>query len=240
MLTLQVLTTPDAQRSFLSFFTSDAPQLTPQTMSAICSARMVVIEGYMLELPGSAAWARDVILRAKACGAQVALTAGDPSVVKRHRETIKGLIDMGLDIMFANSDEARALMDVQEAECSGREAASHLGSIVPVAVVTDGSKGSYISALGEVLQVPRHPAPKGAVDVCGAGDAYAAGMLFCLCQGYDLKTAGGFGSKVAAVVVGRHGAQLTEEDAASLVALLPEHNKMPGYMTLGQDMQQLQ
>lgn len=50
--TVMVLCTPDAQRSFLSFFDSSAVRLTASMRRAISSARLVVIEGYMLELPG--------------------------------------------------------------------------------------------------------------------------------------------------------------------------------------------
>ncbi|GFH10549.1 uncharacterized protein HaLaN_05880, partial [Haematococcus lacustris] len=51
-----VLTTPDAQRSFLSFFDSGKLYMTQSIANAIIASSMVVIEGYMLELPGAHCW----------------------------------------------------------------------------------------------------------------------------------------------------------------------------------------
>ena len=57
-----------------------------------------------------------------------------------------------------------------------------LGGLVPVAVVTDGSRGSVITALGEIHVVPPNWTPEGPRDTCGAGDAYAAGLLYAVLQ----------------------------------------------------------
>lgn len=41
----QVLTTPDAQRSFLAFFDASPMRLTPQLVSAVSAANLLVLEG---------------------------------------------------------------------------------------------------------------------------------------------------------------------------------------------------
>lgn len=254
--TVMVLTTPDAQRSFLSFFDSGSLFMTPTMAAAIRASRMVVIEGYMLELPGASTWVMQVAHMARACGAHVVLTAGDPGVVQRHQEELTTLITDGLvDVLFCNKEEACELLNCCEGStaaacaasissldpeasaaaaaaaarvCTGAQAAAALGALVPVAVVTDGAAGSHISVLGELHSMGCAPeGPSGAVDVCGAGDAYAAGVLYAMTQGYDLRTAGEFAAKVATAVIGRHGAQLAEEDAAALVSFLPTHVLLP-------------
>jgi sugar/nucleoside kinase (ribokinase family) len=241
--TVMVLTTPDAHRSFLSFFDSGAVRMTPSMARAIRASRMVVIEGYMLELPGAEQWVGEVARMARGCGAHVVLTAGDPGVVQRHRAALRGLLDGGLvDVLFCNREEACELLaccqeskaeaggwgGADGAVCDGAAAAAALGGFVPVAVVTDGARGSHISCLGELHSLGCAPVGGcGPVDVCGAGDAYAAGVLYAITQGHDLRTAGAFGAKVAGAVICRHGAQLAEEDACALVNHLPNHVLLP-------------
>lgn len=49
--TVVVLTTPDAQRSFLSYFSPDPLEVDQALEAAVASSRVVVIEGYLWELP---------------------------------------------------------------------------------------------------------------------------------------------------------------------------------------------
>jgi len=49
-------------------------------------------QGYMLELPGAKDCLHAVAALARSKGVQVALTAGDPGVVSRHRSTMQGLM----------------------------------------------------------------------------------------------------------------------------------------------------
>ena len=49
--TVVVLTTPDANRTFMSYLgSSQELQLTPQAESAIASTRLLIIEGYLWEM----------------------------------------------------------------------------------------------------------------------------------------------------------------------------------------------
>lgn len=51
--TVVVLTTPDAHRSFLSYFPPEPLAVDAALEAAVRSARLVVIEGYLWELPGA-------------------------------------------------------------------------------------------------------------------------------------------------------------------------------------------
>lgn len=82
-------------------------------------------------------------------------------------------------------------------------------------------QGAYITALGELHTIPPHWAAIGPVDTCGAGDAFAAGVLYAVLAGHDLRTAGRFASRVASAVIGRFGPHLSVDDADELVAELP-------------------
>ena len=47
----------------------------------------------------------------------------------------------------------------------------------------------------------------GVVDTTGAGDLYASGVLFGLCQGFSLEKSGKLGSLVAAEIISHLGAR---------------------------------
>jgi sugar/nucleoside kinase (ribokinase family) len=86
--TVFVLASEDASRSFLSYFHSGTLEVTPSLRRAVAKSRLVVIEGYLWELPNAAAAIAEVVEIARENGTQVALTAGDPGVVARHRQEI--------------------------------------------------------------------------------------------------------------------------------------------------------
>lgn len=233
--TVMVLTTPDAQRSFLSFFTSESLTLSDRVRMAVRASRMVVVEGYLWEMPGAEQYIMEVQDLAQAAGVQVAMTAGDPGVVSRHRDAILRIISRGIDLLFTNEDEAAELagplasvgdIEVDNGMAAlnpGARVAAALAELCPIVVVTAGSKGSYIGAMGELHSVPPYWLPQGPVDTCGAGDAYAAGWLYAMVVGYDIRTAGEFASRVASAVIGRYGPHLSDDDAEELVRELPEH-----------------
>lgn len=119
-----------------------------------------------------------------------------------------------VDIVFANSDEARAFCHFSSKE-SPACATRYLSHFVPLVSVTDGRLGSYIGVKGEALYIP--PSPCVPVDSCGAGDAYASGMLYGILRGMsDLKGVGTLAAKVASIVVGQQGTRLRVQDAVPL------------------------
>lgn len=116
--------------------------------------------------------------------------------------------------MFANSNEARAFCGSSKE--SPISATRYLSHFVPLVSVTDGPRGSFIGVKGEAIYIP--PSPCIPVDTCGAGDAYASGILYGILRGTsDLKGMGMLASRVAAIVVGQQGTRLRVQDACKLV-----------------------
>ena len=90
-----------------------------------------------------------------------------------------------------------------------------MSHFVPLVSVTDGRGGSHIGVKGEAVYIP--PSPCIPVDTCGAGDAYASGILYGLLSGTsDLKRIGTLAARVAATVVGQQGTRLRISDAVKL------------------------
>jgi len=83
---------------------------------------------------------------------------------------------------------------------------SEIASKVDALIVTRGGKGSEIYADGDVINIGCAPIAE-AVDPTGCGDAYRAGILFGLSQGYNWKTCGQIGSLCGAIKIEQSGTQ---------------------------------
>lgn len=171
---------------------------------------------------------------AKAHGTLVVMTAGDSGVVERHHRDIWRTLNQGIDMLFTNKSEAEVLCQSglrcannYHMDSSVLETTAHLGAAEAAALqlgphcsmvcVTDGSHGSVITALGQLYTVPPSWGPAKPVDTCGAGDAYAAGVLYGFLIGHDIPNMGRMGAKAASAVISHLGSALTLEQADMLV-----------------------
>ncbi|KAG4979278.1 hypothetical protein AAZX31_12G015700 [Glycine max] len=213
--TVIVLTTPDAQRTMLAYQgTSSTVNYDASLANAVSKTNILVVEGYLFELPDTIKTITKACEKARSNGALVAITASDVSCIERHFDDFWEIIGNCVDLVFANGNEARALCNF-EAKESAASAARYLSHFVPLVSVTDGPTGSYIGVKGEAVYIP--PSPCVPVDTCGAGDAYASGILYGLLRGIsDLRSIGSLAAKVAATVVGQQGTRLRISDAVKL------------------------
>ncbi len=99
-----------------------------------------------------------------------------------------------------NDYEARLLI-----ERTGLEL-HQLARKVKALIVTRGGKGSEIHAEGKVIHIPVAPA-RHVVDPTGCGDAYRAGLLFGIEQGFDWETTGRLAAVMGSVKVEHSGGQ---------------------------------
>jgi adenosine kinase len=77
---------------------------------------------------------------------------------------------------------------------------------VEVVVTTLGEKGSRIATKDAVIEVSSAK-PENADDPTGAGDAYRAGFIYALLNGWPLEVAGRLGGVVACYTIERMGTQ---------------------------------
>lgn len=100
----------------------------------------------------------------------------------------------------ANDYEFEILMDrtgLTLADIAGR---------LEALIVTRGEKGSEIYAKGERHEIPCVPA-SAVVDPTGCGDAFRAGLLFGIVNGYDWPTTGRLASLMGAIKIAHQGGQ---------------------------------
>ena len=82
-------------------------------------------------------------------------------------------------------------------------------------IVTRGEKGSEIYAKGERHAIPCVPATA-VVDPTGCGDAFRAGLLFGIVQGYDWPTTGRLASLMGSIKIAHQGGQNHTATAAEI------------------------
>ena len=102
--------------------------------------------------------------------------------------------------LAANDYEFEMIMD--RTGLTLQDIASRLDALV----ITRGEKGSEIHAGGERYDIPAVPAAT-VVDPTGCGDAYRAGLLYGIAQGYDWKTSGRIASLLGSIKIAHQGGQ---------------------------------
>ncbi len=207
-----VLVTSDAQRTMATFLGAGA-KLAPSDVPAplVAGAKVVYLEGYLWDPPSGREACRQAAKLAHEAGNKVALTLSDPFCVERHRQAFREFLKHGVDILFANEVEIMSLFETDDFDAAVA-AARDLGKLC---ALTRSSQGSVVVSGHEIHTVAAKPAR--VVDTTGAGDLYAAGFLYGLTQGRDLKACGEIGSLCAAEIIGHFGAR-PEVELAGLLA----------------------
>jgi sugar/nucleoside kinase (ribokinase family) len=201
--TCVVLITADAQRTMLTNLALSST-LGPEDISEaeIAGARYVYVEGYLFAGEPTRAAAYRAIELAQRHGVKVALTVSDPFLIQYHRDEFWKLIEGPVDLLFCNLEESRALTGHHDPIECARDIHRHAENVV----LTMGADGSLLMHNGEVI--PIEAVPVDAVDTTGAGDIYAAGILYGITNGLTWRQAGRLASHAAARVVGQFGARL--------------------------------
>ncbi len=198
-----IFVTPDADRTMQTFL-GVSVLLGPDDIDpeVVRDAQVTYLEGYLFDLDSAKRAFVHAAELAHAAGRKVALTLSDPFCVDRHRAAFRQLVEHHVDILFANRDEIMSLCETADLD----EAVSMIDGRVEVAAVTKSEDGSVIVSGGERIEIAAEPVAR-VVDTTGAGDLYAAGLLFGLTRGYELDVAGRIGAVCAAEVIGHYGAR---------------------------------
>jgi len=210
-----ILVTPDAQRTMNTYLGASA-ELGPDDVDVdlVRAAALTYLEGYLWDAPDAQAAYRFAAQVAHEAGRRVALTLSDAFVVDRHRATFLELVEHDVDVLFANEAEICSLYEVESFD----DALQHVSRHCEIAALTRSEKGSVLLRGDEVHVIDASPVPGGhVVDTTGAGDLYAAGVLYGLTSGFDLGRCGRLGAVAAAEVISHLGAR-PEQPLARLAA----------------------
>jgi sugar/nucleoside kinase (ribokinase family) len=204
--TCVVLITEDAQRTLLTHL-GVSSTLGPDDIQEdeIRKAQYVYIEGYLFTDPGPKAAALKAIDLAKKNDVKVALTVSDPFLIDLCRDEFWQLIKGPVDLLFCNLEEARSLTGQTDPIDCAHEIHHHAQNVA----LTLGGDGSILMHEGQTI--PIEGVKTTAIDTTGAGDMYAAGVLYGITNGLSWQKAGHLASHAAARIVAQLGARMAQK-----------------------------
>ena len=207
-----VFVTPDAQRTMATYLGA-CVELGPEDVdeAQVAAADTVYLEGYLWDRPEAKAACLKAAEIAHRHGRHVALTLSDPFCVARWRSEFADLISGHIDVLIANEAEICGLYGAHELE----QAVDLVRGQVRIAALTCSADGSVLVTGHTTERIAAAPVAR-LVDSTGAGDLYAAGLLYGLTHDLPLAACGRLGSLAAAAVLGQFGAR-SERPLAPLV-----------------------
>jgi Sugar kinases, ribokinase family len=195
--------TPDGERTFATYLGAAGDMQADDLNEALfADCDYLYIEGYLVQ---NHALIRSAIEMAKAKGAKVALDLASYNIVEADHAFFAELLTKYVNVVFANEEEARAFTG-KEAE----DALIELGKLCEIAVVKMGKRGSAILYQGERTFVESMDVSH-VIDTTGAGDFYAAGVMYGLLNDWNMERCAQAGSLLAGHVIQVIGTTLPEE-----------------------------
>lgn len=207
-----ILISPDAQRTMCTYLgMSQDLQPDDVNLEDLRASKYLYITGYLWDTDNQKQAVLRAMQEAKKAGVKVAFSLSDPFCVGRHKDDFTHLLSEHVDVVFANKDEAIGMTGVEDPVEAAIKLAVMSGGI---SVVTKDKTGSLIVEGDIVYRIPTYPVD--AVDTTGAGDMYAAGVLYGLTQELPLPVCGRIGSYAAARVVAQLGPRLRAIDPEAI------------------------
>ena len=197
-----IFVTPDGERSMNTYLgisaELDGGDVNPAVFSG---ADWLFLEGYLFDkAAGKAAFLKAADACHKA-GGQAGIALSDPFCVDRHRADFRRLVAGPMDYVIGNIHEWKSLYQVEDLEEALRLASADCG----IVVCTCSGEDAILIRGDERVTAPVHRVVP--VDATGAGDQFAAGLIYGLAVGAPLAAAGRMGCIAAAEVIGHVGAR---------------------------------
>ena len=199
------LITEDGERTFLVHLGAALKfNINNINEDDIINSKIVHVTGYQIDDPNMRIVTMKIVEIAKKNNVLVSFDMADPGVIERNYDFIMGFLN-NVDIVFANENEAKAFTKLDDA----LESLNMLNDICDIAIVKIGKEGSYISYKGAIITIEGIEAQT--LDTTGAGDVYAAGILYGITNDIDIEKAGNLASYAAAKIVEQKGARFNEK-----------------------------
>jgi sugar/nucleoside kinase (ribokinase family) len=198
--TCLILITPDAERTMVTYL-GIAGNINQNDINekAVQKSEVIFLEGYLWD-EGEPKSAFD---KAMSLSNTKAMSLSDQFCVERHKDSFLNLVKNKLDIIFANEQEIKSLIDAKnfgEIITFGKE----LGKLL---IITRGEKGSIAIKNDEVTECDIKSNLK-VVDLTGAGDLFAAGYLHGIINNMSSKESLLKGTEMSSRVIQQIGARL--------------------------------
>ncbi|AUH34572.1 adenosine kinase [Paracoccus tegillarcae] len=191
-----IFVTPDGERSMNTYLGISAELGTDDVNPAVFSgASFLFLEGYLFDKP---AGMKAFLKAAQAChaaGGRAGIALSDPFCVDRHRQDFRHLVAGPMDYVIGNSHEWLSLYQTDDLEQALVQATADCGMVV----CTRSGDDAILIRDGQRVEIPvQRVVP---LDATGAGDQFAAGLIYGLAIGASLEEAGHMGVLAAAEVI---------------------------------------
>ena len=195
-----ILVTPDSERTMCTFL-GTAGRINDNDVKEddIRNAEIVFLEGYLWD-EGDPKKAFD---KAIAHSKKVAMSLSDLFCVERHKAHFLELVKTKLDIVFANEQEIKSLIDAKtfdEAVYFSKETKRNI-------IITRGEKGA-ISIYGDKVEEIRAQSNLKIRDLTGAGDLFAAGYLHGVINNLEINKSLEKGTELSSKIIQKIGARI--------------------------------
>lgn len=207
-----VMVTDDAERTMNTYLgiTSDFCE-SDLHLEELAESEYLYIEGYLVTSDVSRSAAISARKVAADNGVKTAFTFSDPAMVTYFKDGITEIIGDGVDVLFANEEEAQTYTGKDNLN----DAIAELSKIAKKVIVTQGKEGATIITDSQQTRVDANEVK--AIDTNGAGDMFAGAFMYGLTQGYSDEAAGNLASKAAGEIVTTFGARLEQESLKALI-----------------------
>jgi len=198
--TCLILITPDSERTMVTFL-GIAGKINKKDINekAIKESEMIFLEGYLWdEGEPKLAFDKALMLANKA-----AMTLSDQFCVERHKDSFLDLVKNKLDIIFANEQEIKSLIDVSDF----KEVVTFGKNLNKSLIITRGEKGSIAIIKNEIVECDSRKKLE-IIDLTGAGDLFAAGFLHGHINNFSIKESLEKGTEMSSKIIQKIGARL--------------------------------
>ena len=198
--TCLILITPDAERTMVTFL-GIAGKISEKDIDekAIKESEMIFLEGYLWdEGEPKSAFDKAMLLSNKK-----AMSLSDQFCVERHKDNFLDLVKNRLDIVFANEQEIKSLINTK----NFNEVITFGKQLRKILIVTRGEKGSIAIIDDEVIECQSEK-KLNIVDLTGAGDLFAAGFLHGHINGFSTEKSLQKGTEMSSKIIQNVGARL--------------------------------
>jgi fructokinase len=198
--TCLILITPDSERTMCTFL-GTAGKINEEDVSsdAIKKSEIIFLEGYLWD-EGEPKKAFDKAINS---ANKVAMSLSDLFCVDRHKPHFLNLVKSKLDIIFANEQEIKSLIEAKNFD----EVINFSKQLNKLVIVTRGEKGAVAVNGDEVVESDIQKNLK-VIDLTGAGDLFAAGFLHGYINKLSIKDCLEKGTEMSSKVIQQIGARL--------------------------------
>lgn len=207
-----VFVTPDADRTMNTYLGASA-KLDESVVNedVIKSSDYVYIEGYLVTNDCTKKAAIKLREIAEKHQTKTALTLSDPAMVEFFREGILEMLGEGVDLLFANEDEAMQLTQANSFD----EAKELIKTYCQSFAITRGALGALVFDGQKEYEIA--PIKVDAIDTLGAGDSFAGAFLYGITHDMSFSDAGRLASMTSSKIVTQYGPRLSKDQIICLL-----------------------